>query len=589
MKKNTLVIIFFLILALGLAILTRYYKLGQAPAGLYLDEAGQGYNAYSILKTGMDEYGKAFPVVFRSFIDFKTPVYIYLMVPLIPIFGLNPYTVRLPSFILSILTIPLLYLLIKELLLIEYKKGSIKEIIKSNIYLPLIPVILLAISPWHILFGRTNFECNVALFFYLVGVLLFYKSLKKAEYLIWSAIFFAIAIPAYHSQRVITPLTLIVLFIRYKDILLDKIHLKKLTIGLVIGFIILLPTLLVSTTPGFLARAVGLNIFSIKENSYFGFVNNYQSFFPILVNNPLFQTVKEFSSLYISYLTPRNMFLLGDSGPRSSFPDLATFYVWQFPFYIYGMYLLVKKRDLGELKFFTLLLLFISPIPAAVTRDPYSTIRALPLVIPQTIIIGLAIQSFITLVRKNYQKVLLALFSFFLLIYCLAKLYSSVIILNEYYRGYYWDYGWEKVVDVIKTMDQNLPVVVDNARFEPYSQILFFLKYDPVTYQKQNFEVSPKEYYSNMNRVRNKVIGNIATRPINWERDLLVEQYLIGDELSISTDQISKHNLTLISQIEYPNKNIAYRIVKTNPKCEVVILFQKTNRKPALQKDRQLP
>ena len=132
-----------LIISIVLAIITRFYKLGEAPEGLYLDEAGQGYSAYSILKTGKDEFGKAFPVVFRSFTDFKTPVYIYLIAPLIPIFGLTKFTVRFPSFFFSILTIPLLYFLIHK---IAPKKIAITA--------SALTALLLAISPWHILFGR---------------------------------------------------------------------------------------------------------------------------------------------------------------------------------------------------------------------------------------------------------------------------------------------------------------------------------------------------------------------------------------------------------------------------------------------------
>ena len=92
-----------------------------------------------------------------------------------------------------------------------------------------------------------------------------------------------------------------------------------------------------------------------------------------------FLSTREFFGLYFSYLSPRYMFFLGDYGARSSFPELSTFFLWQFPFYIYGLWLLFKKKGLGELKFFTIVTLFISPIPAAVTRDPYTTIRALPL------------------------------------------------------------------------------------------------------------------------------------------------------------------------------------------------------------------
>ncbi|OGM32778.1 hypothetical protein A3D00_02210 [Candidatus Woesebacteria bacterium RIFCSPHIGHO2_02_FULL_38_9] len=550
--KNKIFIVFVLSIIVFVGIITRFYKLGGSPSGLYLDEAAQGYNAYSILKTGKDEFGKFFPIVFRSFTDFKTPVYIYLIVPLIPIFGLTKFTVRFPSFFFSILTLPILFLLIRR---IAPKKLSI--------YISLLTTLLLAISPWHILFGRTNFECNVALSFFLTGIYFFYLGLEKPKNLIISAFMFAVAIPSYHSQRIVTPLTMLILFIENRKILLDQIHKKFLLIGLAVGFIISLPTLSVVTTPGFLARASGLNIFNISKHLPAGTITNYNGIFNFFVNSPLFLTTREFLAIYLSYFSPRNMFLLGDSGLRSSFPELSTFFVWQFPFYIYGLYILIRDRSLKELRFFTIVLLLIAPIPAAVTRDPYSTIRALPLVIPQIIIISLGIIYLFKKIKKPSVKYAYFLCASIIIVYSLAKLYSSVIVLNEHFRGQEWNYGWEQVTNVIKTFNDNRQIVVDNSRSEPYSQLLFFLKFDPSTYQKDNFEVPLNQYYVNMNRNTIKKIGNIITRPVNWEIDLKKVEYLIGDELAISYKQIREHNLELISEIKYPDGSIAFRIVKT--------------------------
>jgi hypothetical protein len=435
--------------------------------------------------------------------------------------------------------------------------------LSKNSLLAITSVILIAISPWHILFGRTNFECNVALFFFIAGCFSFYKSLKNPRILVLSAVLFAIAIPSYHAQRIVTPLMLIILFLRHKKVILSKTHFKYLVIGGVLAFIISLPTLSVAITPGFLARASGLNIFTVKSSA--GFIENYTGQFP-LINNKLFLSLQEFGSLYVSYFSPRNIFVLGDSGPRSSFPELSTFFVWQFPFYIYGLYLLIKKRELGEFRFFTLAFLLIAPIPAALTRDPYSTIRALQMVVPITILISLGILGVVDKFKKRNLRLLFWLGFVILIFYSLLKLYSSIIILNEYYRGVHWNYGWQEASNVIGKLNQKLPIIVDNSRDEPYIQLAFFLKEDPETYQRNNFEVSESEYYTNMNRVKDKIIGNITTRPINWERDLLVKQYLIGDELAISLQQIKEHNLTLIKEIDYPNGEVALRIVETNPK-----------------------
>lgn len=527
MNKNAFII--GLILAISLGFFLRFYKLGQAPAGLYLDEAGQGYSAYSILKTGRDEFGMPFPAVFRSFNDFKTPVYIYLLIPLIPIFGLNTFTIRFPSFFFSVLSLPLLYFLLLKL----------TDHSKKSKYFALTATLFLAISPWHILFGRTNFECNVALFLFLLAYYLFRLALEKPAFLILSSILFSIALPAYHSERILVPLTVLVLLIRNFKVLVSSKYIKYSLIGFLLALIISIPTIKIIRTSGFMARVSTLSIFS-SQNSW---------------------GIKEWPSLYLSYFSPRYLFWLGDSGPRSSFPGLSVFYLWQLPLFLHGIYLLFNKKIYSRLRNLILLLLLISPIPASLTRDPFSTIRALPLVIPIILICSLSAVQILGHIRSIILKIVTITV---ILIYSLLKLYSSGLLLNEYYRAPNWDYGWEQVANVIKNeMDPKLPIVVDNARNEPYIQLLVFLKVDPLKYQQENFEVSNSNYYSFMGRNTNKKFGMITTRGINWTEDKMIDQYLIGDSLAISAQQIKDNNLILIKQINYPDGSPAYRIVRT--------------------------
>ena len=157
------------------------------------------------------------------------------------------------------------------------------------------------------------------------------------------------------------------------------------------------------------------------------------------------------------------------------------------------------------------------------------------------------------------------------IIYSLVNLYSSVIILNERFRAPYWDYGWQRVVDRLNTLDPKLAVVIDNARAEPYSQILFFTKFNPEQYQRENFEIPLDQYYTNLNRNPVKYIGRITVRPITWEPDLIKEQYLVGDAIAISYQQINENKMTLIDEISYPDGSPAYRIVLTNPKYQRAI------------------
>src|SRR3990167_6493140 len=94
-----------LILILVFATVLRLWKLGSIPPHLAPDEASLGYNAYSILKTGRDEYGKFLPFVFKSFGDYKPGLYIYTTVLSVAILGLTEFAVRFPSALAGILSV----------------------------------------------------------------------------------------------------------------------------------------------------------------------------------------------------------------------------------------------------------------------------------------------------------------------------------------------------------------------------------------------------------------------------------------------------------------------------------------------------
>src|SRR3989344_2849602 len=135
---------------LTLAFILRFYHLGQNPLSLNWDETSNAYNAYSILKTGRDEYERFLPLYNRSFDDYKPPLYMYLNVPTVAIFGLTPFAARLPSALFGFLTVPLIYFLVRKLF--------------NQKLMALAAMFLLAISPWHIQFSRVGFEANVGLF-----------------------------------------------------------------------------------------------------------------------------------------------------------------------------------------------------------------------------------------------------------------------------------------------------------------------------------------------------------------------------------------------------------------------------------------
>ncbi len=70
-------VVFVCILIVGFFI--RIVNIDKVPVSPDWDEVALGYNAYSILLTGKDEYGEFLPVVLQSFDDYKPALYAYLL------------------------------------------------------------------------------------------------------------------------------------------------------------------------------------------------------------------------------------------------------------------------------------------------------------------------------------------------------------------------------------------------------------------------------------------------------------------------------------------------------------------------------
>ncbi len=101
--------IFFTFILVFLTLLLRLFLITKSPARLTHDEMSLGYNAYSVLKTGKDEWGHKLPLIFRAFGDYKLPAYIYSAIPFIATFGLNDFSVKLPSILSGILIVIFIY------------------------------------------------------------------------------------------------------------------------------------------------------------------------------------------------------------------------------------------------------------------------------------------------------------------------------------------------------------------------------------------------------------------------------------------------------------------------------------------------
>ena len=66
---------------------------------LYIDEAINGYDAYSILKTSHTIFGEYLSLFAKSTGYYRETIYHYLSIPFIYLFGLNEFSLKIVSFL----------------------------------------------------------------------------------------------------------------------------------------------------------------------------------------------------------------------------------------------------------------------------------------------------------------------------------------------------------------------------------------------------------------------------------------------------------------------------------------------------------
>lgn len=223
----------FFILIFIIALILNTYKLGIIPSGVNCDEAGMTYDAYAIANYGTDRFQNKYPVYFTNFGDGQNALYTYLTSILIKIFGnYNTLIIRVPALIISMMEVVISYLLVKQF---RSKKES------------LLFMLLVTISPWHIMKSRWALESYLLSPFLLFSIFALVKAIKDEKHKILkyiiSGILFGITLYTYAISYIVIPLFLILMLIYL--IILKKVKVKEV-IALAIPLCILaLPLVLV--------------------------------------------------------------------------------------------------------------------------------------------------------------------------------------------------------------------------------------------------------------------------------------------------------------------------------------------------------
>jgi len=473
-----------------IAVFLRFFRLGTIPTSLTIDEIGNGYNAYSIQKTGKDEWGIKLPPYFRSTGDYDAPVLIYLQVPSVWAFGLNEFGTRVPSALFSLLITPFIYLLCRKYLFS-----------KKSIYLSLAATFFYATSQWSIFFGRSGFEAVIALLPAVVNIYFLFRGVEKKNPVnFYLALIFAyISTVSYSSNKIFVPLiNLFFIVVFYRSILeIFKVELKEKKWRLIVFSVLYSLAIVVLAKlylfgPGAVRAKM---VFFTGDFEYkralmekLGAVGQNILGLPMLVFFWLKRFLEYFS---LNFYVINGLGLTLPGQPGSGVLNLGLF-----PLYIVGLISLFipdKDKIIGKIKIFLLGWLIIGLIPATLANNAQHALRTINSSIAAILISTLGLSIVLDYLAKKSKKIT----TIFIAVLILFFSFDFVRFLDYYTIHYPYQlsetrgFGWKEMAIFADKVHKQYDNIYVDPRFGsegrtnygvPYSYFQFYSQYDPHTF-----------------------------------------------------------------------------------------------------------
>lgn len=473
MKIDTTKLFLILIFILHMAL--RIYKLDQIPYGFHRDEAYVGYNAYSILKTGKDEWGVRFPLFSRSFGDYPPSLVLYGAIPFVALFGLNEFGVRLSTVFFSLVNFYLIYKILSRL---KLKKGLIFIVLG-----------VIAISPWELTQVRgANGDLILGVSLFLAGVyyLISFWQEQKYRFLWLFGFTWLLTYFSYNSFRIQIPLLLLplsVLFFHNR-----KLRTKKWILAIFL-LLIILPFTLPYIFPGSEVRS--------KQTLFIYNPSFKQSLQVLAFQTGLMEAPLKLTRLFhnkFSYFTfsfikntvrllSLEFFYLFEAYPRRyAVPENGLLLYTTAPFLILGMILFSNSRRKNYYKYLLFYFLFVGLLPSIITHDDFPNSKRCFLSF-YPLVFWIALGIYTVWERIKFKKIyggvmilLLTLNSFYFWFF--YKYHSPFLVSHT--RNYFY----KQIAEVIKDNENKY----DKFKLYSYSEsphilLLFFIRYDPRKYQ----------------------------------------------------------------------------------------------------------
>lgn len=529
----------FLILLLGTVV--RFVGLGLNPIGFVDDEAENGYDAYSLIKTGKDQWGQSWPITsFRGFGDYRLTAYTYFTIPFVEFFGLSPLAVRMPAALFGSLTIVVVFFLAREVFDADILR---RRKISPDVF-ALLGAFFLAISPWHIGMSRVAIEQTISVFFVSFGLLALLISRKRPRWLIASGILFGLSLFVYRPNILLVPFVILGAVILFRKSFMS--HWKWLLGGFIATLIVSSPILLSVKSSAFGLRATQVNL--TNDSGIVDLVNEKRGdclhLFPASVCKVVFNKYGAYAERYLTnylyHFSPDLLSIHGTDTQFSILPSRGLLYLVDYPLFILAI--VAIGTSFSPAGIFLLGFLLFSAVPDSFTSaGHYGRFFISFPVWPIILSLGL---SWALAWIHQWKRALVIVVAVYGL--CLASFLVEYWTFFPYRYSEYSLYGYQQLTTDIVINKNRFDKIVVSSRIndtKQYIYYLFYTAYNPASFQSGNGIVKIVEANG---WVRVKQIQNIEFLP----------------SLPTTEDVCKDHELLIGAPTEFPKKVITQFTVK---------------------------
>jgi hypothetical protein len=190
------------------------------------------------------------------------------------------------------------------------------------------------------------------------------------------------------------------------------------------------------------------------------------------------------------YFTMEYLFLYGGFPLRERIPDAGLFYIWQAPFLLMGIYIIVRRKKTNELILIAWWILLL--VPSLFTFDEIPNVHRNLIIIPAlTSIIALGIYEFLSYKKAKLFFKGIFVFVVFAAVFELAYFCHQYFIHYDNHRPWYRGYAYKDLASKLKLLYPKYDeIIITKGNQSPYIYLLFYGKYDPIAYQNEG---SPRD------------------------------------------------------------------------------------------------